>query len=573
MENFDSSDPFPKRSCQRKETSFKSKVRKISTVNRRATKNTSHMSLGSFGRSTNGGLCDELWMRIFELTDARFLSTRARLVCRRFKEIIDNCNSLFFNQRIEIYGKNMPGPPPGMSERQYNNLLGGKGCEECSNRSCTATKWAWYKRWCVSCWEKKISLEYKIIKDYEKDFPRSIILQLLDCLPYCMYDAYMKSHHVGEAQGTLQPSGPKVHKYYQTQDVAEIVALYKTLIPASYDDNPEHTPEERASAMAKYQDTVEKMCKERKLFLAQKKKERDELMQRVFKIENAIRIRRQEISRPNKIARQGRREFHTKMAKRELPHIPVDFVQKAKAYKASCRIYRNGGTDRTWKVLKPKIENEWRQELEKRAISNSQCKTNCDIPKSQPNKCSSIHLDSSHLRPKDIDNSDFEGISSHWQRNFLSANICHSQVMPKFPVSHDLRPVPSDSLQPYQLDSASSASGERKIFPHLPNLNIPRFPYKVADLRAPESNELFHQTGSNNQDKREPQKLFKADLRDTTSYQAGSRYSENGHIQYKINQIGDTHSTPSTVKQESSVKSNSSTGRTIIPISSLLIKE
>ncbi|RKF62854.1 hypothetical protein OnM2_030036 [Erysiphe neolycopersici] len=525
--------------------------------------------------STDGGLCDELWMRIFELTDARFLSTRARLICRRFKKIVDNCNSLFFNQRIEIYGKNMPGPPPGMSERQFNNLLGGKGCEECSDRSCTATKWAWYKRWCVSCWGKRISSEYKTIKNYEKEFPRSIILQLLDCLPYCMNDAYTNSHRVSEAQGTLSPPGPKVNKYYQTQDVAEIVALYKTLIPVPYVENPEHTAEEQAFAMAKYQDFVEKMCEERKFFLAQKSRERDELMERVFKIENAIRIRRQEISRPNKIARQGRRDFHTKMARQELPHIPIDFIQKAKAYKSSCRICRNAGTERTWKVLKPKIENEWRQELEKRANTNSQCKTNCQISKSHANGCSLTHLDSSHLQHQDIDNSNFEGISSLCQGKFFSANTntCHTQIMPKFQISHDLRITPCDSLLQYQLASAISSSGDLEISPHLPNFNIPRTTFKAADILASKSNELSHQTEPNYLDKKDQHRLCENDLRDNSSRQPCSRSGMYVYTQYRIDYNGDTQSSPCTVRQESSIKSNSSTGRTDIPISSLLIKK
>lgn len=559
-----------KRGNQRRKTTLTPKVRKISSIQRRATKNTSHMSLSNFGKSTNGGLCDELWMRIFELTDARFLSTRARLICRRFKEIVDSCNSIFFNQRMEIYGKNMPGPPPGMSERQYNNLLGGKGCEECSDRSCTATKWAWYKRWCVSCWEKRISLEYKIIKDYEKEFPRSIILQLLDCLPYCMYDAYMKSHHVGEVHGTFPPSGPKVHKYYQTQDVAEIVAFYKTLIPAPYKENPEHTPEEQVYAMAKYQDFVEKTCEERKLFLAKKNRERDELMERVFKVENAIRIRRQEISRPNKIARQGRRDFHTKMARQELPHIPIDFIQKAKAYKASCRIYRNAGTERTWKVLKPKIENEWRQELEKRTISNSQCKNSCNISNSNANKCSSTFLDPDHLWHQDIDNSDLEGILSQWQGNLVSANIRETQIVPKFQKPYDLSPIQCDSLLQYQLSSASS---ERKISPHLPNLNIPRSTYKVANKMAPKSNEISHHSESNRLNKEEPQNLCESNPQHNSNFQPGSRSSIFELTRYQIDEIGDIQSIPYTVRQESSGQFISSTRRTVIPISSLLIKE
>lgn len=306
-------------------------------------------------------------MRIFELTDPRFLNTKARLICRRFKEIVDNRKSIFVNQRAETYGKDMPGPPPGISERQYNNLFGGKGCEECSDRTCTAPKWAWFKRWCATCWEKKIIREDRVIKKHQDDFPRGLIQQLLECLPYCIQDSYMKPHNVSEDRENRPPGGPKVYKFFQFEDVISVIAAYNSLTPTLYIEAPENSPGERATAIAKYKDSLSKLDEARQQFFSERKKENDLLMERVCKIENGIRTRRREVALPNRIAREGRRKYHTKMAKLELPYIPIDFIHKGKAYKASCRIYRNAGTERTWKALKPKIVKEWEQELEKRA--------------------------------------------------------------------------------------------------------------------------------------------------------------------------------------------------------------
>ncbi|KAI6248071.1 hypothetical protein HI914_03183 [Erysiphe necator] len=546
-----------------------SKPRKIG--NGIVTKNKPEMSPCSFGKSANGGLCDELWMRIFELTDARFLSTRARLICRRFKNIIDNCNSLFLNQRIEIYGTNLPGPPKGMSERQYNNLLGGKGCEECSDRSCTATKWAWYKRWCVSCWEKKIAKEHDIVRDYENYVPEIIMLQLLECLPYCMYDAYMKPQDVRRGRSTNPHIGPKVYKYYQTRDVADIIESYKTLLPAPYDEDPTLTLDEQISAMIKYQDLTEKLFEKRRTFLAQKNRERDELMERVYKIENAIRIRRQEISRPNKIARQGRREFHTKMAMQELPHIPIDFIQKGKSFKASCRIYRNAGTERTWKALKPKIENEWKQELEKRATFAVESNTNVDILESYLSKNSSTQLKTNSLPYQNMEKPDLMKKSFIWQESSLSQRNNEPQIMPR-PLTNKYHPIRTscDISLEHRL---SFVSNECLNAPEGSKLNIARSTFKNSDVTMvmPQNGQAF-QAEPNSFGKKNSHKSCESNVLDDSSYRSNTRPSILARTLYETSQIKDIWNSPHAVSLESSVIPNS-TERTVIPISSLLTNE
>ncbi|TQS34383.1 hypothetical protein Golomagni_05236 [Golovinomyces magnicellulatus] len=372
-------------------------------------------------------ICDELWMRIFELTDPRFLSTKGRFICRRFTDIIDNRNSIFVNQRIETYGRDMPGPPPGMSERQYSNLLGGKGCEECSDRACTSTKWAWSKRWYASCWGKKIIREDRATKKYQNDYPRGTILQILACLPYCMLDSHMKPHDVSEDRDSRPPVGPKVHKYFQIQDVTNLVAEY---------DESAVTSKEELSGVGVNKDLAANINDKRQKIFTAKKKENDKLMERVRKIEIGLRTRRLEIAQPNKIARKGRREYHTKMARLELPHIPIDFIQKGKAYKSSCRIYRNSGTERTWKVLKPKIENEWRQEQEKCGFNsetviaaikpeNHNKRSNHQFIQSKTSISSSI----SHHLPYSNSNSLSRSISPRYGANPTSS-LHHTLTMP-----------------------------------------------------------------------------------------------------------------------------------------------
>ncbi|RKF80475.1 hypothetical protein GcM3_045023 [Golovinomyces cichoracearum] len=453
MENSPTCQLSLKRKSQDSNPACKKKLLKDCNGVKRTTKYNSDRSSSRAGILVSERICDDLWMRIFELTDPRFLSTKGRFICRRFTDIIDNRNSIFVNQRIQTYGRDMPGPPPGMSERQYSNLLGGKGCEECSDRACTSTKWAWSKRWCASCWGKRIIREDRAIKKYQNDYPQGTILQILACLPFCMHDSHMKPHDVNEDRDSRPPGGPKIHKYFQIQNVTNLVAEYDGLAVK---------PKDELSGVGLDHDLAANINDKRQKNFTAKKKENDKLMERVCKIEIGIRIRRREIAQLNKKTRKGRREYHSKMARLELLHIPIDFIQKGKAYKSSCRIYRNAGTERTWKTLKPKIENEWRQEQEKCGF-NSETVTAAIKPENNNKK--SIHqfiqskasLSSSILYHLSISNS-FSLTRSISPRHgaIPTPSLYHNLTMPYI---HPFQDNPDFTQPEYLIPDGQSFSG------------------------------------------------------------------------------------------------------------------
>jgi hypothetical protein len=317
-------------------------------------------------------LGQDLWMLILEFTPPSFLR-KARLLNKEFKSMVDQYESIFVNQRKANYGEDMPDAPTGLTQRQYNDLLGGKGCLErgCDDEKASRTHWSWAKRWCWNCWKSKIEREDRVIKMRQNQYGRSTIQKMLECIPVGMHDSFLKPHDfIDDVDG--RPRGaPRLYKYYLKEDVEKIIVKYEALAPPPYVEDPTHTPAQKASALAAYQALMSELDQKRTDFFAEEKKKNDEHMATVQKIEAAIRKRRELNRNPYDDNRKARKELFTRRAQEDIPHIPTEFVQSAVAFKAATRIFRDGGTERGWQTLKPKIEKEWEKRGQETASTST----------------------------------------------------------------------------------------------------------------------------------------------------------------------------------------------------------
>ena len=264
---------------------------------------------------------------------------------------------------MENYGHNMPPPPLGLTERQYSNLLGSKGCLEpgCPDKGASRTHWSWAKRWCVKCWRSKIEREDRLIKNRaDRMGNRTTFMKLLECIPVGMHDSFMKPHDYVDVDDNRPRGAPRLYKYYLKEEVEKIIERYESLTPDTYRQDPNKSPEENAAALALYQEEMSKLDEKRTNFLTAEKAKVDAHMALVQRIEAGVRERRESLRTPYDKNRAARKELFTRRAKEDLPHIDEDFVKNSTAFKAATRVFRDGGTERGWQTLKPKIENEWR---------------------------------------------------------------------------------------------------------------------------------------------------------------------------------------------------------------------
>ncbi|KAH8756523.1 hypothetical protein BGZ57DRAFT_729315, partial [Hyaloscypha finlandica] len=302
----------------------------------------------------------DLWMRILEFTPPSFLK-KARVLNKEFKGWVDNFNSIYVNQRKENYGQDMPPAPNGLTDRQYNDLLGGKGCLElgCTDKLASRTHWSWAQRWCWDCWKAKIEREDRVLKLNHTPHGRNLVAKLLECIPVGMHDSFLKPHDFIEDLESRPRGAPRLYRYYLKEDVQNVIDKYDALTPAPFVEDPTQTPEERNRARAAWQEEMDKLDDKKTKFLEDGKKANDKHMETVQKIESLVKKRRDLVAQPYNNNRQARRELFTRRAREDLPHIPTSFVESTKAYKAATRIFRDGGTERGWQTLRPKIEKEF----------------------------------------------------------------------------------------------------------------------------------------------------------------------------------------------------------------------
>lgn len=277
---------------------------------------------------------------------------------------------------MENFGAKIPiAKSMGLTERQYTDLLGGKGCLEpgCTDKKASRTHWSWAKRWCSKCWQNKIEREDRILKARQHDFPqRQILTKLLECIPIGMHDSFMKAHDYIENLEARPSTAPRIYKYYIRTEVDKIIEEYQAFQVLPFKDDPTKSAAENASARTEHQQKEAEAAEKQSNFLDERKAKNDQHMQRVLKIEGAIRKKRLEDAQPYNKNREGRRELFLKRAGEEIPDVSATFISETKAFKAATRIFRDAGTERGWQTLKPKIQKEWDDSAEKRRLESGE---------------------------------------------------------------------------------------------------------------------------------------------------------------------------------------------------------
>ena len=106
----------------------------------------------------------DVWGLVLPYCPMDFLF-RARLISKDFEQTL-SYESTWRNNRIKNYGPETPGPPGGLSEMQYANLLVGQGCMSCGDKKARKTYWVFLRRWCNKCLKEKVTMVWT-----NSDFP------------------------------------------------------------------------------------------------------------------------------------------------------------------------------------------------------------------------------------------------------------------------------------------------------------------------------------------------------------------------------------------------------------------
>lgn len=93
----------------------------------------------------------DVWRIIFDYVDGPTI-WKLRNVCTRFKELLSPQNPVVYKTcRINSHGDIREGPPCGLTEFQYVDLLTRSGCHGCQKKGTTRVFWAFQRRYCSTC--------------------------------------------------------------------------------------------------------------------------------------------------------------------------------------------------------------------------------------------------------------------------------------------------------------------------------------------------------------------------------------------------------------------------------------
>ena len=97
----------------------------------------------------------DIWENILSFCPPDFL-LKARTVSSTFRSVLKDDSPIWKISRVKHFGSDMPGPPSGLSEPQYADLLTGTGCQKrgCTSKKTRKTYWAFQRRLCMDCFHQ-----------------------------------------------------------------------------------------------------------------------------------------------------------------------------------------------------------------------------------------------------------------------------------------------------------------------------------------------------------------------------------------------------------------------------------
>ncbi|KAF2018176.1 hypothetical protein BU24DRAFT_421185 [Aaosphaeria arxii CBS 175.79] len=168
------------------------------------------------GRTLSKRIDLDSWFTILSFSDpAQLLEMRTKIAsCYRF--LRDN-PTLWKHSRSYYYGDSLPNPPAELTEFQYAHLRHGHGCMSCGTPSTRKTYWAFLRRWCKPCLQKKTLREHEAVALF-KGMHNEEIPHVLRALGSGVIDSWCNFVGVGPAQTH------SLKNIYLAADVHKLVA-------------------------------------------------------------------------------------------------------------------------------------------------------------------------------------------------------------------------------------------------------------------------------------------------------------------------------------------------------------
>ncbi|KAL9605102.1 MAG: hypothetical protein Q9219_000036 [cf. Caloplaca sp. 3 TL-2023] len=279
----------------------------------------------------------DVWAQILSHSNPAAV-LRLSNVCRDLRALLSEV-SVWKAIRHNNYGADHPDPPPGITERQYVDLIVGTGCQskDCNNHRTNKTIWAFRRRWCPPCLRKKT------VPPDGSDYFLSEYPEITKCVPrldirrnvVCTQDMPFTSPVTVALRTDLAKFA---------QDFDEIAEEFGTR-----DINVS------SGLRTWYQDQVQL---------------NNDLVEKVQAIEAWEKAYNAEVRDKAALAQKERKEFFAQKVQREYPQLDTQSLKQLTCFQ-SAMTSRALPSERAWHTLNKKMEAEQQRAERKEAMLNT----------------------------------------------------------------------------------------------------------------------------------------------------------------------------------------------------------
>ncbi len=180
---------------------------------------------------------------------------------------------------------------------------------------------------------------------------------IIAALPWGMRDSWRNPHPLLE-EGE-RPYYRGVVKTFSKDELETMCEDFEALVPAIPVGPAGMPAAQHMAIITQWHQDLAAVPMRREAFFKQHTANANMIMEKALIIDKAVRAKARKDREIKKKNRESRAQFFKDCAEIDLPDVPAECVKISRPFLAAIKIGTDGGTPRSWAILKPKIRKEW----------------------------------------------------------------------------------------------------------------------------------------------------------------------------------------------------------------------
>ncbi|KAF2085927.1 hypothetical protein K490DRAFT_67214 [Saccharata proteae CBS 121410] len=283
-------------------------------------------------RPVQSDIYEDVWCRIMEFSDPAMLFTMKK-IGPQFSQSLRKYQHIWRNSAENYYGSDLPPTPAGLEHYQFADLLAGQGCMSCGDSRARKPYWAFLRRWCEKCFCSK-TMKHEDTVSIDQKYPG-----LLQCTISATVDSWGHYSYAGWGQEDRRSLRDGCRPVYLKKDVTDLIETYEAFL--------QELNSKDLSSEEKFDEQTE--------WMKVRRTETQDITSTRFQIDMFEKKWLGKKAVDNAKMRKDRGDFIIAKCLELNPPLHEDALKLIPAYKSNLKIVKEGGTDKMWNTLRPKL--------------------------------------------------------------------------------------------------------------------------------------------------------------------------------------------------------------------------